>query len=167
MSKYYSGQDGELFVADSGQDVGTAANQIAKVRSWSFTLNTAVLETVSLGDFDRTIIPGMSSTTGSCNIYYYVEDTNTSHNATTDTSNGISNPRLSDKIIKGILPRSSGNTPSSIERPKVKFRFQVDAKHYLDLNAVITSLTMTNSVGEVMSAEVNFEGDGIPTESTY
>jgi len=26
---------------------------------------------------------------------------------------------------------------------------------------------MTNSVGEIMSAEVNFEGDGIPTESTY
>ena len=161
MSKYYSGQDGELFVADSGQDIATD-HKIAKVRSWSFTLNTAVLETASLGDFDRTIIPGMSSTTGSCNIYYYVEDTNTSHNATSTSS-----PRLSEKIIKGILPRSSGSTTSSTERPKVKFRFQVDNKHYLDLNAVITSLTMTNSVGEVMSAEVNFEGDGIPTESTY
>jgi len=157
MSKYYSGQDGKLFIQPSTDTSGIeAADEIAKVRSWSFTLNTAVLETVSLGDFDRTIIPGMSSTTGSCNIYYYSENPNNPSNS----------GRLSSTIFTTILPKA-GNTPSSIERPKVKFRFQVDTNHYLDLNAVLTSLTMTNSVGEVMSAEVNFEGDGIPTEIKY
>ena len=70
MSKFYSGQDGKLFVADSVTDIDSNSDEIAKVRSWSFTVNTSVLETVSLGDHDRTIIPGMSSTTGSCSIYY-------------------------------------------------------------------------------------------------
>tara|TARA_A100000171_G_C2133651_1_gene148434 strand:- start:777 stop:1244 length:468 start_codon:yes stop_codon:yes gene_type:complete len=155
MSKFYSGQDGKLFVDNENNSIGNT-DAIVKVRSWSFTINTAVLETVSLGDFDRTIIPGMTSTTGSASIYYYAEATTASHNAAL----------LSTKIIDKILPRS-GNTPSSSERPKVKFRLQVDSKHYIDMNAVITSFAMTSSVGEIMAADISFEVDGIPTESTY
>ena len=156
MSKFYSGQDGKLFVDHEDQGLAGVNDEVAKVRSWSFTINTSVLETVSLGDFDRTIIPGITSTTGSASIYYYAEATNASHNS----------GRLSERIIDGILPRSS-NTPNSSERPKVKFRLQVDSRHYIDMNAVITSFTMSNAVGEIMAADVSFEADGIPVESTY
>ena len=155
MSKFYSGQDGQMFVADGVQTIDTNSDSIAKVRSWSFTINTSVLETVSLGDFDRTIIPGVSSTTGSCSVYYYA-DTSSDHNS------GL----LSSVILKKILPRN-GITPVSEERPKVRFRLQVDSNHYIDMNAVITSFNMTNAVGEIMAADVTFEADGIPTESRY
>jgi len=155
MAKYYSGQDGKLFV-DGANDNINSTDEVAKVRSWSFTLNTAVLETVSLGDFDRTIIPGISSVTGSCSIYYYAESTGASHNS----------GRLSSEILNAALPRS-GNNPISRERSKVRLRLQVDSKHFIDLKAVITSVSMQNSVGEVMAAEVNFEGDGIPIGTTY
>ena len=64
------------------------------------------------------------------------------------------------------MPRS-GDTPQSIERPKVKFRLLVDAHHYIDMKAIITSFSMTSSVGEVMAADISFEADGIPTESRY
>ena len=162
MSKFYSGQDGKLFVESENGTINTG-DEIAKVRSWSFTINTSVLETVSLGDFDRTIIPGITSTTGSCSIYYYAETTTASRNA-----NGP-NKYLSDRIIQKILPRSSSNSdvPSSEERPKVKFRLQVDSNHYIEMKAVITSLAMTNSVGEIMAADISFEADGIPTENKY
>jgi len=155
MAKYYSGQDGKLFVDGASDSIGST-DDVAKVRSWSFTLNTAVLETVSLGDFDRTIIPGISSVTGSCSIYYYAESTDASHNS----------GRLSSEILNAALPRS-GNTPTSTQRPKVRFRLQVDSKHFIELKAVITSISMTNSVGEIMSADVSFEGDGIPVDSRY
>ena len=155
MSKFYSGQDGKLFVDNENNNIGNA-DEIAKVRSWSFTINTAVLETVSLGDFDRTIIPGMTSTTGSASIYYYADSTTGTHNS----------GRLSTFVLDKILPRS-GNTPQSTERPKVKFRLQVDSNHYIDIKAVITSFAMTSSVGEVMAADISFEADGIPTESRY
>ena len=151
MSKFYSGQDGKLFVADSVTDVDTASDEIAKVRSWSFTVNTSVLETVSLGDFDRTIIPGISSTTGSCSIYYYADATSAGNNAN----------NLSPRIISKILPTVSG------ERPKVRFRLQVDAEHRIDIDAIITSFAMTNSVGEVMAADVSFEADGLPKNMQY
>mgnify|MGYP003138191116 FL=1 len=161
MSKFYSGQDGQLFVNNENETI-QATDQIAKVRSWSFTINTSVLETVSLGDFDRTIIPGITSTTGSASIYYYANPNNP-RNANSP------NELLSDQIIQKILPRSSGNTgvPSSELRPKVKFRLGVDAKHYIDIKGVITSFSMTNSVGEVMAADISFEADGIPTENAY
>ena len=155
MSKFYSGQDGKLFVDNEDLNIQDA-DEVAKVRSWSFTINTAVLETVSLGDFDRTIIPGMTSTTGSASIYYYADSTSTGHNS----------GRLSTFVIDKILPRS-GDTPQSTERPKVKFRLQVDDKHYIDMKAIITSFAMTSSVGEVMAADISFEADGIPTESKY
>ena len=155
MSKFYSGQDGQLFVNNETEGID-ATDQIAKVRSWSFTINTSVLETVSLGDFDRTIIPGMTSTTGSASIYYYADSTSATHNS----------GRLSTFILDKILPRS-GNTPSSEERAKVKLRLQVDSNHYIEMKAVITSFAMTNSVGEVMAADISFEADGIPTESKY
>ena len=155
MAKYYSGQDGKLFV-DGANDNINSTDEVAKVRSWSFTLNTAVLETVSLGDFDRTIIPGISSVTGSCSIYYYAESTGASHNS----------GRLSSEILNAALPRS-GNNPISRERSKVRLRLQVDSKHFIDIKAYITSVSMQNSVGEVMAAEVNFEGDGIPMGTTY
>ena len=155
MSKFYSGQDGKLFVDNQNNSIQNA-DEVAKVRSWSFTINTAVLETVSLGDFDRTIIPGMTSTTGSASIYYYAESTSGTHNS----------GRLSTFVLDKIMPRSS-NTPQSQERPKVKFRLQVDSNHYIDMNAVITSFAMTSSVGEVMAADISFEADGIPTESRY
>jgi len=159
MSKFYSGQDGKLFVEDGNGDI-SSTDEIAKVRSWSFTINTSVLETVSLGDFDRTIIPGITSTTGSASIYYYATSVVGSHNA-----NGPS-ALLSTKIINRILP-ISGDVPQSQERPKVKFRLQVDNHHYIDMNAFITSFSMTNSVGEVMAADISFEADGIPTENRY
>ena len=46
MAGFYSGKEGELLID------GT---KVAKVRSFSFSFNQAVLETVSLEDTDRTI----------------------------------------------------------------------------------------------------------------
>ena len=143
MANFYSGSKGKLFVGDADEGISVAQDQVVKVRSWSFTINTAVLETVSLGDHDRTIIPGISSGSGSCSIYYYAETTSGENNS------GV----LSSKIISAIMPSSS-------ERPKVRFRLQSDGNHRVDFDAIITSLTMTNSVGEVLSADVSFDIDG-------
>ena len=150
MSKFYSGQDGTLFIDNEGSDIDTG-DEAAKIRSWSLTVNTSVLETVSLGDFDRTIIPGITSITGSASIYYYADNTATGNNAN----------RLSPRIISKILPTTSG------ERQKVRFRLQVDSNHRIDIDAVITSFVMTNSVGEVMAADVSFEADGLPKNMLY
>ena len=68
-------------------------------------------------------------------------------------------------IIDTIIPRS-GNFGVSRERTLVRFRLESDPFHRIDIRAVITSFSMTKSVGEVMAADINFEADGVP-ESTF
>lgn len=62
MAKYYSGQDGKVFL--QGQ-------QVAKVRSWQLTLNTDALETTVLSVDDREFTTGLRSATGSMSVLYY------------------------------------------------------------------------------------------------
>ena len=46
MSKFYSGQDGQMFVANQNDTIDVNSDALVKVRAWSFTINTSVLETV-------------------------------------------------------------------------------------------------------------------------
>ena len=145
MSGFYSGQDGRLVVNDS---------MVAKVRSWSFTANQAVLETSSLEDTDRTLIPGIRSVTGSCSLYYYQEIAG----GTTDTGTLLSN----------LITANSGNGGEQGGGTKgtVKFELRVldgNNNRSIVFYAYITSLSMTNSVGEVLSADVSFEVNGAVT----
>ena len=145
MSGFYSGQDGRLIVNDS---------TVAKVRSWSFTANQAVLETSSLEDTDRTLIPGIRSVTGSCSLYYYQQTAG----GTTDTGTLLSNLITANSGSGG---EQGGGTKST-----VKFEFSIrdgNTNRSITFYAYITSLSMTNSVGEVLSADVSFEVNGAVT----
>tara|TARA_Y100001951_G_scaffold1993_1_gene1380 strand:+ start:575 stop:1024 length:450 start_codon:yes stop_codon:yes gene_type:complete len=145
MAGFYSGQDGRLIVNDS---------TVAKVRSWSFTANQAVLETSSLEDTDRTLIPGIRSVTGSCSLYYYQETAG----GTTDTGTLLSNLITANSGSGG---EQGGGTKST-----VKFELKVldgNNNRSITFYAYITSLSMTNSVGEVLSADVSFEVNGAVT----
>ena len=145
MAGFYSGQDGRLIVNDS---------TVAKVRSWSFTANQAVLETSSLEDTDRTLIPGIRSVTGSCSLYYYQQTAG----GTTDTGTLLSNLITANSGSGG---EQGGGTKST-----VKFELKVldgNNDRSITFYAYITSLSMTNSVGEVLSADVSFEVNGAVT----
>lgn len=62
MSKYYSGQDGALFLQ------GT---QVAKVKSWTISATTDALETTTLAEVARSYTTGLKSATGTCTVMYY------------------------------------------------------------------------------------------------
>ena len=145
MSGFYSGQDGRLIVDDS---------TVAKVRSWSFTANQAVLETSSLEATDRTLIPGIRSVTGSCSLYYY----QATAGGTTDAGTLLSN------LI--TAKSGSGGEQGGGTKSTVKFELKVldgNNDRSITFYAYITSLSMTNSVGEVLSADVSFEVNGAVT----
>jgi len=145
MSGFYSGQDGRLIIA---------GNTAAKVRSWSFTVNQAVLETVSLEDTDRTLIPGIRSVTGSCSLYYYQATAGDNTDVTTLLSNLIT------------ATDGSGGEQGGGTKDTVKFELKIldgNTNRSITFYAYITSLSMTNSVGEVLSADVSFEVNGAVT----
>ena len=147
MAGFYSGKEGELFID------GT---KVAKTRSWSFSFNQAVLETVSLADTDRTIIHGTRSYTGSASVYYYQE---TAGGGAGQLSTLINN------IIK--TGSTSGGDGTVDEATAVFFSLRIKdgstLGRLITFQAIPTSFAITSAVGEVTAADISFEVNGAPT----
>ena len=146
MSGFYSGKEGELLID------GT---KVAKVRSWSFTMNQAVLETVSLEDTDRTIIHGTRSYTGSASVYYYQDAV------------GVASGQLST-LINNIIKTGSGagdgkNAESTAMTFKLRIKDGSSNGRFIEFQAIPTSFSITSAVGEVTAADISFEVNGAPT----
>ncbi len=146
MSGFYSGKEGELLID------GT---KVAKVRSFSFSFNQAVLETVSLEDTDRTIIHGTRSYTGSASVYYYQ-----------DVAGGGAG-QLSTLIGNIIKTGSSAGDGVNAESTAMTFKLRIKdgstAGRFIEFQAIPTSFSITSAVGEVTAADISFEVNGAPT----
>ena len=146
MSGFYSGKEGELAID------GT---KVAKVRSWSFSMNQAVLETVSLEDTDRTIIHGTRSYTGSASVYYY------------QAAVGVASGQLSTLITNIIRTGSSAGEGKNAESTAMTFKLRIkDGStngRFIEFEAIPTSFSITSAVGEVTAADISFEVNGAPT----
>ena len=146
MAGFYSGKEGQMFI--NGE-------QVAKVRSWSFTMNQAVLETVSLEDTDRTIIHGTRSYTGSASVYYYQ-----------DVAGGGAG-QLSTLISNIIKTGSSAGDGANAESTAMTFKLRIKdgstAGRFIEFQAIPTSFSITSAVGEVTAADISFEVNGAPT----
>jgi len=141
---FYTGTDGRLII-----DNVTAA----KVINWSFTSSLQVLETTTLSDFDRTAVPGIRSSSGSCSLFYYDAD------PTSTSTNSAS--KLLNKIIK-----AGGSNTQGAETEKVRLELRVvtgGSTRSVVGDVWITSANMTMAVGEVLSCNITFEFDGAPT----
>lgn len=164
---------------------GNEFNQLAKVRNWSFSQSMSVLETTALGDTDRTLIDGVRSLSGSCSLFYYASDDN-STNGADDLLQKIMKPY--NPLVAPLEQSPGGNDlGETIRSAKISFRFQVDRdrsgpnsitgsaatpgrghkRRYIWIQAYITNFTMTMSVGEVLSADVTFESDGAAVENEF
>ena len=146
MAGFYSGKEGELLID------GT---KVAKVRSFSFSFNQAVLETVSLEDTDRTIIHGTRSYTGSASVYYYQ-----------DVAGGGAG-QLSTLISNIIKTGSSAGDGANAESTAMTFKLRIKdgstAGRFIEFQAIPTSFSITSAVGEVTAADISFEVNGAPT----
>ena len=144
MAGFYSGKEGQLFID------GT---QVARVRSWSFSFNQAVLETISLEDTDRTIIHGTRSYTGSASVYYYQD--------VAGGGAGHLSTLINNIIKRGTSFRLNAESVSMTFRLKIKDGST--AGRFIEFEAIPTSFTMTSAVGEVTAADISFEVNGAPT----
>ena len=146
MAGFYSGKEGQLFID------GT---QVAKVRSFSFSFNQAVLETVSLEDTDRTIIHGTRSYTGSASVYYYQE--------TAGGGAGQLSTLINNIIKTGSSAGDGANAESTAMTFKLRIKDGSTAGRFIEFQAIPSSFNITNAVGEVTAADISFEVNGAPT----
>ena len=136
MAKVYTGRDGVMQLAGS---------TLAKVVNFVVSSNLETLETTTLGDGVRSYSPGVTGYSGSATLLYYKDD-----------SNAINTTDLLNKLIKtGTAGVSSSDTV------ELTFRW-VDGTDNNDikLTAYITSATIGAATGDIVRAEIAFQGTG-------
>ena len=136
MAKVYTGRDGVMQLAGS---------TLAKVVNFAVSSNLETLETTTLGDGVRSYSPGVTGYSGSATLLYYKDD-----------SNAINTTDLLNKLIKtGTAGVSSSDTV------ELTFRW-VDGTDNNDikLTAYITSASIGAATGDIVRAEISFQGTG-------
>ena len=143
---FSSGINGKLYFG-SGSTASSGGCD-AKVQNWNWTIQQQVLDTTTLCDTDRTIIPSTRSTTGTCRLFYYG-----------------GNSAASQLISKIMKTGSSVGDGDNAESEQVTFKLEVDGR-YVTIPAFITSASMNCAVGEVVSVDISFEANGAALQNT-
>lgn len=143
---FSSGINGKLFFG-SGSTASEGGCE-AKVQNWTWAVSQQVLDTTTLCDTDRTIIPSTRSTTGTCRLFYYGSNSAAS--------------KLINKIVK---TGSSVGDGDNAESDQVTFKLEVDGR-YITIPAYITNASMNCAVGEVVSVDISFEANGAALQNT-
>ena len=136
MAKVYTGRDGVMQLA------GTT---LAKVVNFSLSANLETLETTTLSEHIRSYTPGISGYSGSATLLYYKDD-----------NNAINTTDLLNKLYK------TGTTGvSSSDTVELTFRW-VDGTDNNDikLTAYVTSASIGAATGDIVRAEIAFQGTG-------
>jgi hypothetical protein len=140
MAKVFTGKDGRLLLDGIDQ---------VKVTNWSLTGNLEMLETTSLGDNQRSYCPGVQEFSGSATLLYYNDGT------------GRNDAALALRKVLRIDGVNEGDT--------VDMRLRLvegSTNHDVRMATYITSVSFGASVGEVGSAQINFQGTGALTAVT-
>ena len=140
MAKVFTGKDGRLLIDGSEQ---------IKVSNWSLTGNLETLETTTLGDSQRSYVPGVQEFNGSATLLYYNNGTGRNDAAT---------------ALKRILKIGGVSTSDTVD---LRLRLvEGNTNHDVRLTAYVTSVSFGASVGEVSSAQISFQGTGALTAVT-
>jgi len=137
MSKVYTGRDGVMQVD------GTT---LAKVVNFSLSSNLETLETTTLSEHIRVYVPGVVGYSGSATLLYYKEN-----NGTFNTTS-----------VLNKLYKTGSDGISSSDTVALTFRW-VDGTDNNDikLNAYITSASIGAATGDIIRAEIAFQGTGV------
>lgn len=136
MAKAYTGRDGQLLLSGA---------TLVKVTNWSLQAEVEMLETTSLGDNVRSFVPGVQAFSGSANLIYYKAD-----------DNSIDASSLLRKLVK---TGTEGVTTADAVTLTLRLADGSDLND-ITLSAYVTSASIGATVGEIVSAQISFQGTG-------
>jgi len=150
---FYSGQHGRIFIKPAGSG---ADAPVGSLRNWSLNMQLAVLDTTTMAATDRTIIAGPRSYTGAAQMLYYREATSNVRSAINQSFRGASRTDIDDADFgENFVPG------------KVRLKLNLnDGGFSGDITCIcfITNFSISCAVGEVVTADISFEGSGLPQD---
>lgn len=141
-------------------------NKIAAVQNWSFSVNVQSVDTSSLGSTDTTILPVKRTTTGSCRILYYQEEgSDLNNSAASRFIRKISKTATGGAGTEAPIRQGALTSADSMYSPlKLKIDNGTDQGSFVEMDILITSMTLTMSVGEICAADIQFQSNGAVTD---
>jgi len=146
---FYSGQHGQLKIADAAA---------VKVKSFGFSTSQAVLDTTSLEDTDRTIIPGIRSFSGTARLAYHQASAGSGGDVTTLLQKVMGTTSFPTSVSAG----DGTNDVATEVTFELKIADGSSNGRRVKFSAFITSFNMNVAIGEVVEADVSFEANGAP-----
>ena len=127
---------------------------VARVTTWSFTASQETLDVTTLGDRDRQIIGGTRSLSGSASISWY------------SAAGATAGDKMASTLLGNLIKTgSSAGVSDQVALTLGITDYDGDEKS-ITMTVVLTSIAMTSSQGEVLSAEVSFEAASAPSALT-
>ena len=121
----------------------------ATITTWSFTASQETIDITTLSDRDRKLMGGTRSISGSAAISWYSDSTNAAAN--------VQAQALIEDLIK------TDNSASNEVELTLGITDHASAEKSITMTVILTSIAMTSSQGEVLSAEVSFEAVSAPS----
>jgi len=149
MAKVYTGRDGVMQVG------GTT---LAKVVNFSLSANLETLETTTLSENIRSYTPGISGYSGSATLLYYK-----------DGDGAINTTNLLNKLYKTGTTGVSSTDTVDLTFKWIDGALEYDGKglvsgggdeNTIKLTAYITSASIGAATGDIVRAEIAFQGTG-------
>ena len=150
---YFTGQHGNLRIATPS---GSNYVGVAKIRDWSVNFQMDTLDTSTLGDVDRTKLPGLRSFDGSATVLYYSESNSNFSELTKETIKTAAPLTSSNAKDFGSLAGGAG-----IVQMQLKIVEGTQQKT-CGFSCYVTGWQMTCSTGEIFQASMTFTGHGAP-----
>ena len=158
---FYSGNSGNIQFGDADTvdlPAGTGfRNSPIKITNWTLSTSNQLLDTTTLGEYDKTSVYGLRTTSGTLRLFYYVNDDERQSDLNNNSASWF------------IWSLSKGET-KDLESTPVALRLYIDDKkdlnttitykEHIDLIANITSVSYGSNVGELVAVDVSFEANG-------
>jgi len=154
-------QFGDASVVDTSVDPETGWRTTdTKITNWTLSTSSQLLETTTLGDYDKTSTYGIRTTSGTLKLFYY----------TTPGADGLINGTVdnnSASFFIHALQRASTQADSAAIPVKLRlylndqnYAGRLANRDYVDLDANLTSVSFGSNVGELVAVDVSFEATG-------
>ena len=143
-----------------------------KITNWTLTSSAQLLDTTTLGDYDKSSVYGLRTHTGTLRMFYYTDPNLSSAVSASPKTNAASwfiNSliRAETEDDAASLPPIGANKEASIPVRLRLFLQMVGQvakgegnRDYIDLDANLTSISFGSNVGELTALDVSFESIG-------
>ena len=132
-----------------------------KVTNWTVSTTTQLLDTTTLGDYDKSSVYGVRTTSGTLRLLFY-------------TRSSSDNSYPNSNSASWFASRLQRDADEEIESREVRLRLYIDDKNvrgiihsgqtdrrdYIEFDANLTSVSYGSNVGELVALDVAFEANG-------